>query len=66
MTEPIQDNIYPIGTRISARENPTRELIIHSYYQRIYYCALADDPTHKHLVYFEKDLISAEENGQNT
>lgn len=52
-----EDNIYAVGTKIYANEDPARQLIIHKYYHRIYYCAVADDPGHKHFAYFERELI---------
>lgn len=51
------DNIYREGTGIRAKENPDLPLVIFKYYQRIYYCAVADNPQHKHLAYFERELI---------
>ena len=51
------DNIYKEGTVITAKVDPGRKLIIKKYYQRIYYCAVVSDPEHKHLVYFERELI---------
>jgi hypothetical protein len=50
------DNIYPIGTVITAKENPSLKLVIKSYNQRIYYCGVESDPARKHLVYFEREL----------
>jgi hypothetical protein len=57
MTEVKTDNIYPVGMRIRAWVNPEQELVIHKYYQRIYYCAIATEPEHGHLAYFERELI---------
>jgi hypothetical protein len=51
------DNIYPEGALITAKANPALQLIIRKYYQRIYYCEIVDDPEHKHLAYFERELI---------
>lgn len=42
---------------ISAKADPALQLKIMKYYQRIYYCAVADDASRKHLVYFERELI---------
>ena len=50
------DNIYSVGTHITAIANPGQELVIHKYYQRIYYCAVAGQPDHKHFAYFEREL----------
>jgi hypothetical protein len=57
MREPTDDNIYPIGTPITAKNNPTLKLVIYQYLYRIYYCAVANDPDHAHLAYFEHELI---------
>lgn len=51
------DNIYPIGTRITAKVDPGLQLVIDNYFHRIYYCAVVNDPDHKHLLYFERELI---------
>jgi hypothetical protein len=61
MREHIQDNIYPVGASILAKENPTLRLTILKYYDRIYYCSVADDPDHKHFAYFERELIPTDE-----
>lgn len=52
------DNIYPEGTFITANENPSLQLKIMKYYQRIYYCEVVGDEGRKQLVYFERELIS--------
>lgn len=51
------DNIYQEGTLITAKEHPQSTLIINRYLKRIYYCEAVDDPTHKLLAYFERELI---------
>jgi len=51
------DNIFAEGTMITARENPSLELKIMKYRQRIYYCAIAGDADKKQLAYFERELI---------
>ncbi len=57
-TAPINnDNIYPVGTFITAREFPARKLLINAYMQRIYYCSTVDRPEATQLVYFERELI---------
>jgi hypothetical protein len=56
MNTTSKDNIYPIGTFVTAKVNPTLPLVIHQYYQRIYYCAVVNDPEHKHFAYFEREL----------
>ena len=56
--KPVNDNIYKVGTLIKAKDNPGMDLIIHSYLQRIYFCAELGNPHGKHLAYFEGELIS--------
>jgi hypothetical protein len=51
------DPLYAEGQIIAAVENPGAKLVIRKYYQRIYYCEIASDPTQKHLVYFENELV---------
>jgi hypothetical protein len=55
-----KENIYMVGAFVAAAEAPARMLVIHQYYRRIYYCAVADNPAHKHFVYFGHELIPAE------
>jgi hypothetical protein len=56
MNTSSKDNIYPIGTFVTAKVNPSLPLVIHQYYQRIYYCAVVNDPAHKQFAYFEREL----------
>ena len=51
------DNLYKEGTVIYAKVEPTRKLIITKYHQRIYYCAVVDQPDQNHVAYFERELI---------
>jgi hypothetical protein len=51
------ENIYKEGTFIYAKVDPERKLIINRYLKRIYYCEAVNDPAHKMLVYFERELI---------
>jgi hypothetical protein len=51
------DNMYQDGIIITAKVNPGLRLVIKHYYQRIYYCAVVDEPDRKHLAYFERELI---------
>jgi hypothetical protein len=50
------DNIFALGTPVSAKALPGLKLIIVKYYQRIYYCAEIDNPSKKHLAYFENEI----------
>ena len=51
------DNIYPVGTMIFAREQPNLKLIIEQYMQRVYFCRVLDQPGTKQIAYFEKELV---------
>lgn len=51
------DNIYTEGTLIAAKENPSLQLKIMKYHQRIYYCAVVGDEDRKQFAYFERELI---------
>lgn len=52
------DNIYTVGTQITAREFPERRLLINGYKQRIYYCSIVGRPEERQLAYFERELIA--------
>lgn len=61
----ILDNIYPVGTFITAKKNPSIKLEISNYYRRIYYCAAVEENgPKKQLAYFERELISPEKPGE--
>ena len=51
------DNAYAEGTLITAKANPSLQLKITKYYQRMYYCAVVGDESSKPLVYFERELV---------
>lgn len=51
------DNLYPEGTIICAKADPTLKLIVTKYKQRIYYCAVVGHPEKNNLAYFEKELV---------
>ena len=52
------DNIYQVGSIISAKSAPHVKLLIRKYYQRIYYCAIQDSATAKEQVFFERELLA--------
>lgn len=56
MNTTSKDNLYSVGTFVRANVNPGLALVIQGYYQRIYYCAVVNDPTHKHFAYFEREI----------
>lgn len=51
-------NRYREGDLVSAKENPSRKLVIRRYVGMLYYCKIQGDNTPTELVYFEKDLVS--------
>jgi hypothetical protein len=53
-----EDNVYAVGTFITAKEAPAVELKITKYYQRIYYCSIVGNDTAKQKVYFERELVT--------
>lgn len=53
-----EDNIYAVGTFITAREAPAVKLEITKYYQRIYYCSVVGNETAKLKAYFERELVA--------
>lgn len=58
MNDPVNnDNKYPRGMFIYAKENPELKLIIDDYKQRAYFCAVVDHPELKLTAYFERELI---------
>lgn len=50
------DNLYPEGTLVTALVNPSLQLTIVKYLQRIYYCSVVGDEQSKQLAYFEREL----------
>ena len=52
------DTTYKAGTLITANCDPNCTLIINRYIDRIYYCEAVNDPEHKLLAYFERELIA--------
>jgi hypothetical protein len=52
------DSTYKAGTLISTHSDPDTSLIIIRYLDRIYYCEAINDPDHRLLAYFERELIA--------
>jgi hypothetical protein len=52
--EPL--SIYPKGTIVTTKLNPTVALKVERYYNRIYYCSLVSNPQNKQLAYFNREL----------
>ena len=52
------ENIFPEGSVVYPKVNPTLKLVVRRYVKRIYYCTIQANPTQKELVYFERELMS--------
>lgn len=48
--------IFDIGAFVHAKDNAMVKLQIRRYVNSIYYCKIVDDPMHKELVYFGREL----------
>ena len=58
-TRTIEDNKYPVGTKVYAIAYPQVQLTIRRYYQRIYYCTPLNDQSQKDFAYFEREITPA-------
>jgi hypothetical protein len=57
MSKRENDNIYKVGTHITAKDSPRVKLVIKKYIHRSYHCAIEDDTSRNYLRYLECDLI---------
>ncbi len=51
------ENKFKEGEVVRAKENINQNLIVRRYVDRIYYCKIQEDPNHKDLAYFERELL---------
>jgi uncharacterized protein YodC (DUF2158 family) len=51
------ENKFKEGEVVQAKDNPTLNLVVRRYVDRIYYCMIQKHPNQKELVYFERELI---------
>jgi hypothetical protein len=51
-------NIFPEGSVVYAKEDPTLKLRVRRYVSRIYYCTIEESPSQKELVYYERELMT--------
>ncbi len=51
------ENKFKEGEVVRAKVNPNQNLIVRRYVDRIYYCKIQENPSHKDLVYFERELM---------
>ncbi len=54
----VMENKYKEGDVVTAKENPTKKLVIRRYVDRIYYCKIQGEPDAKELVYFEREFVN--------
>jgi hypothetical protein len=54
LPEPIA--IYPKGTIVTTKADPTVALKVERYYNRIYYCSSVNSPLTKQVVYYNREL----------
>ncbi|MBC3539837.1 hypothetical protein ACFSC6_20875 [Rufibacter sediminis] len=51
------ENQYPEGSTVYAKVNPDVKLTVRRYARRIYYCTVQDKPSHKEMVYYDRELL---------
>lgn len=51
------ENKFKEGEVVRAKVNPNQNLIVRRYVDRIYYCKIQENPDHKDLVFFERELL---------
>ena len=51
------ENKFKVGEVVRAKINPNQNLIVKRYVDRVYFCKIQENPTHKDLVYFERELL---------
>lgn len=54
------ENKFKEGEIVRAKVHPNQNLIVRRYVDRIYYCKIQENPGHKDLVYFERELLPLE------
>ena len=57
MSKQFVQNKYNVGDHVYAKTDPTLELVIRRYIDRVYYCKIGEDPKQKELVYYERELV---------
>ncbi len=51
------ENKFKEGETVYANIAPTIKLTVRRFVDEVYYCRVAEDPSHKELVYFERELV---------
>ncbi|MGB3586151.1 MAG: hypothetical protein WBA23_06405 [Tunicatimonas sp.] len=52
------ENIFPEGSVVYPKVNPTLKLVVRRFVKRVYYCTIQATPSQKELVFFERELMS--------
>jgi hypothetical protein len=58
MSKRDNDNIFKIGATVSAKGDPSVNLVIKKYIHHFYFCNAADDDSRNYRRYLEKDLVA--------
>ncbi len=53
-------NKFNEGETVYANIAPTLKLVVRRFVDEVYYCRVAEDPSNKELVYFERELVGGE------
>ena len=54
----VMEKRFKEGEVVCSKEDPSRKLVIRRYVDRIYYCKVQQDPSHRELVYFDRELMA--------
>ena len=54
----VREKRFEEGEVVYAKEDPSVKLVIRRYVDRIYYCKVQQDLTHRELVYFDRELMA--------
>lgn len=57
--KPADDHRFNTGDVVYAMDAPGKALTVRRYVDRIYYCTVRDDASHKELVYFDRELLES-------
>jgi hypothetical protein len=57
MSKQFFQNNYNAGDNVSAKVDPSINLIIRRYIDQVYYCKQVEAPEKKELVFYERELV---------
>ena len=49
---------FKAGDVVYSKVNPAQKLVVRRFVDSIYYCKVQNDPNHKELVFFERELMA--------